>query len=225
MRPCGVVALAAHNLSVDATWRIQVWSDTDGLLEDSGERLIWPGVFQSYELLWEDDNFWTGQPSAEDLERFTPLATWWFDRAWVTHRVTIDITDPGNPDGYIEIGRVVLADVWQPQYNMSYGIQWAYVDPTEVDEALDGTEHFDERPQVRTVSMAFDWLDEFEAFARMFRMRRDLGISRELLFAYRLKQDSTYIQRTMLARALESDPLTHPNAVRHAHSVALKEIL
>lgn len=224
-RPLGVVALFSHNISVDGLWRVRVYDDVDALLEDSGWMDAWPAVFQSTELAWEDDNFWSGQASDEDRVRFTTQMIWFADRSWYAKKVVIDIADDTNSDSYISIGRAFIADVFQPDYNISYGIRWAMVDSSSIETALDGTEYFDKIPQVRECTMAFDWLSETEAFSRLFRMRRDVGITEEVLFAQRLILDTYWLQRTMLCRASQADPVTHPDVARHTHGLSLKEIL
>ncbi|POP53058.1 hypothetical protein C0068_08175 [Zhongshania marina] len=224
-KPVGVVGLFGHNLSADATWRIRLYDDSDELLEDSGIINAWPAAYSSLELAWENPNFWTGIPDDEDRSRFTPQAIWMADKNWYAKKAVIDIVDENNTDGFVAIGRGFLSEVYQPEYNFSYGVQWTFSDPTQADEALDSTEYFDAKPQKREVTMAFDWLSEQEAFSRMFRLRRDLGVSGEVLFFHRINVDSTYPQRTMLARPSQIDPVAHPDAARHSHALSLKEIL
>jgi len=224
-KPVGVVGLFGHNLSADATWRIRIYDDADGLLEDSTTINVWQAVYSSLELPWESPSFWSGVPADEDRSRFTPQAIWLADKNWYAKKIVIDIIDENNEDSFVAIGRGFLSEVFQPEYNISYGVQWTFSDPTAIDEALDSTEYFEDKPQKREVTMAFDFLSETEAFSRMFRMRRDLGVSGEMLFFHQINIDSTYPQRTMLARPSQIDPVVHPDAARHAHALALKEIL
>jgi len=224
-RPVAVAGLLSHNLSVTAQWRVRIYDETDELLEDSGLIDVWPSVFQSTDLEWEDDNFWAGKPSEEDRARFTPQAIWFASQAWFAAKVLINIADDANTDSYIQIGRAFLSDVFQPEYNISYGIRWGHTDPSEVDNALDGTEYFDKRPKVRECSMALDWLSESEAFGRLFRLQRDVGITDEVLFTQQLNQDLTFLQRTMLCRLAQIDPVTHPDAARYTNALSLTEIL
>jgi hypothetical protein len=224
-KPLGVVALFGHNLSADATWRVRIYDSTDELLQDSGVIAVWPPVYSTSELPWESPSFWSGAPEDHDRSRFTAQATWLADKNWYAKKVVINIIDENNQDAFISIGRGFLSEVFQPENNFSYGVQWTFSDPTAIDEALDSTEYFDKKPQKREVTMAFDFLSETEAFSRMFRMRRDLGVSGELLFFHQINIDSKYLQRTMLARPSQIDPVTHPDAARHTHALSLKEIL
>lgn len=224
-RTVACVAAFSHNLSVEAQWRIRLYDAADVLLEDSGFFDVWPSLFQSYELAWENDAYWSGQPNNEDRSRFTAQASWFADRAWYCKKVVIDFTDDNNPDEFVELGRVFLGDAYQPDYNFSYGVQWLVDDSSAVDEALDRTEYFDEKTKVRESSMAFDWLSEGEAFARMFRLRNDVGITGEVFFAQQLVADGTYYQRSMLCRAASVDPVSHPDAARFTHALSFREII
>lgn len=224
-RPVGCVGLFSHNLSADARWRVCLFDAADALLEDSGWQDVWPSVFQSYELAWEDDSFWLGKPDEEDLARFTTQAIWFADKAWQVKKVVIDIADDTNPAGSLHFGRLFLSDVYQPAVNMSYGVRWTVRDESEIDQALDKTKYFASAPRLRACSFALDWLSEDEAFSRLFRMRRDIGITDEVLFAQELAITPRWIQRTMLATAAQADPVTHPDAARHTHALSLEEIL
>ncbi|WP_339678372.1 hypothetical protein [uncultured Zhongshania sp.] len=224
-RPVAVAGLLSHNLSVTAQWRIRLYDDADELLEDSGLIDVWPSVFQSAELAWEDDNFWEGKPSEEDRARFTPQAIWFAETAWFAAKALIDISDDDNADGYIQIGRAFLSDVFQPEYNISYGVRWGHADPSEIDRVPDGTEYFNKLPKARECSMVFDWLNEAEAFGRLFRLQRDVGITDEIIFSQQLNQDIIFLQRTMLCRLGQIDPVTHPDAARYTNALSLTEIL
>lgn len=224
-RPVGVAAIVNHNLSTTALMRVRLYDEADELLEDSGQVGAWVPVYSSLELAWENPNFWSGLPDDEDRARFSSQAIFLANKNWYVKKVVIDIMDDDNDDSFIQMGRLFLSEVFQPDYNISYGVQWNLSDPTLIDESLDGTEFFEVRPQVREVTMAFDFLSEQEAFSRMFRMRRDVGVSGEILFFHQINIDSRYPQRTMLARASQADPVVHPDVARHTHNLSLKELI
>lgn len=224
-RAVGVVAMFAHNLSAQATWRVRVYDDADQLLEDSGTQDVWPALFQSYELAWESEHFWAGTISEEDRERFTSQAIWFADKAWIAAKIVIDISDGTNAEGVVSLGRLFLGDVFQPEYNISYGIRWGFTARSTVGETEGKVRYFRKEPELRQCSMSFDWLSEAEAFSRLFRMRRDVGITEEMLFAQQLNKDIRFLQRTMLCTAERPDPIVHPDAARHTHALSLTEIL
>ena len=52
-RSVGVVGLFSHNLSVTAQWRVRLYDDADGLLQDSGFIDVWPALCETPALPWD----------------------------------------------------------------------------------------------------------------------------------------------------------------------------
>ena len=127
---------------------------------------------------------------------------------------------------YIEFGRIILAGVWQPRINMSFGSAWGYDDATEV-ELTEGrdAEFFNVGPRRRTFSADLDNLEAEEAFNELSRMRRILGVSGEVLVTDQIIDTPQSHQKTMLARFTELDPVRHPYALNWRSSINLREIL
>lgn len=224
-RPIGVVALAAHNLSDSAQYRVLIGSGSEGTVTwDSGLRNVWPSVYATAELEWEYDNFWDGTLEA-GASGFTPLLTLFIDDIQVTSFIRVAILDEANPDGYIEIGRVFIGDTWQPEFNVSYGITHGYDDTTEVTEAGDRTEYFDLKRRRRTATFSLDYLSESEAFAGLYSLQRTEGIAGEILYAFSSEASTENFARTFLARQQQIDALSHPYHATHSGSVSLLEIL
>lgn len=228
-RPIGVVALYAHNLSASATWRVTVFFDGAGTEQawQSGWVRVWPAVYATSELEWEYDNFWGGEMSDDDRESFTPRARLFLPSVKVARTVHIEVNDPGNPAGYVSIGRVFIADAWQPEYNMSFGGQWGYDDGTTVEEADDPnrTEYFDIKTPKRTVTFSLDHLNKEEGFRRMLAMQRKLGTHSEVLFAESSGDSPESFATTIIGRLSQLNPLNHPHVASYTNAVAIKEII
>lgn len=228
-RPIGVVALAKHNLTVDAKWRVRVYFDTSGteLAIDSGWVAVWPAVFATLELEWEYDNYWAGTLDEDDRASFTPLATRFLDAVQIGRRVDIEIDDQNNPDGVIRVGLGLVTDLWQPTYNAAYGIQYGYDIATEFETASnpDQTEYADPMTPKRTVSFALEHLTEEEGFRRMLSLQRTQGLHGEILYAESLETSTIEFARTFIARQTSVDPLSHPYFETYSNSINLKEIL
>ena len=76
--------------------------------------------------------------------------------AGVTARYwSIEITDTGNSDGYVEIGRVGLWQGIAPAVNMSWGVQYGIRDNSVSDYSLSGDFIYDQRSRKRTAN--FYW--------------------------------------------------------------------
>ena len=112
-----------------------------------------------------------------------------------------DITDTANTDGYVQIGRLMVADTaFQPTYNASYGANIQWVDRAIVSEADSGAEYAYARPGYRVFKCATDWLTETEAMTKVLEMQRTLGTTGELYVMFD-PADTTYLpNRSFLAR-------------------------
>ena len=115
------LVLYRHNLSAGSRVRLELLNDT-GTVYDSGDASV-SGVIPLGEFRFGIDPW--GATSTDDL----PIrqATFWFPATLATgYRLTI--TDADNPDGYIEIGRIVAGPVIVPTYNASYGLALTWED-------------------------------------------------------------------------------------------------
>lgn len=226
-RPVQVIALAAHNLSADAQYRVRLYADAaqTELLWDSGQQPVWPAVYSTAELEWEYDNFWAGTLDEESRSQYTPLTTIIADDMQMTTSLKVELFDTANPDGYVRLGRVFIASAWQPDYNASYGIQHGFDSATQVSEAGDRTEYFERKRLKRSATMAFDHLSEPEAFQRLYGMQRTEDISGEVLYAFGLSSTPENFSRTFIARQQQLDPLSQPYFATHSHNLNLLEIL
>lgn len=228
-RPIGVIALAAHNLTAAADWRLTVYFDaaaTDVAWQSDWLR-VWPAVFSTSELEWEYENFWGGEFDDEDRASFTSLATLFLPNVQVARAVRIEINDTGNAAGFVSVGRVFISDVWQPEYNMSYGVQWGYDIDTQFETAGDEnrTEYADPATPKRTVSFALDHLDREEGFRRALAVQRKIGLHGEILYAEASQATPESFATTFLARQVQVSPLSHPYFGIYTNSLALREIL
>ncbi|WP_311948963.1 hypothetical protein [Halomonas piscis] len=227
--PVGVIALASHNLTVDAEWRVRLWRDTAAtdLSWDSGWMMAWPSVYSSSELEWEYDNFWLGTVDEAQRGDFTALTTHFADEVQIVRRVTVEISDTANPDGVIRLGRAFVGDTWQPEYNAAYGIQYGHEIGTEFEVAgnPEQTEYADVRAAKRTVQFALEHLSEEEGFRRTLALQRAQGLHGEVLYSEGGHLDALAFQRTFIGRLSSIDPLAHPYFATYSNSISLKEIL
>lgn len=225
IRPVQVVAVAAHNFSSTAQAQVQVYSEVDELLYDSGVFDVWPPLYQTAQLEWEYDNFWSGRLDEEERGQFTPLMTHFLPDVTMAKRVRISLFDEDNPDGHLSFGRVFVADAWQPAINASWGIQHGFDADDEFTEAEDRTEYAYVKRLRRTVQMSLSELDEGEAYQRLFSMDRTEGQHGEILYAFSVDPKPENFVRTFLARQRQLSPIKHPEYANHATDLSLLEVL
>lgn len=228
-RPIRVVVLVSHNLSVSAQYRIRgaTVSDFSSTLHDSGWRDVWPAIYPSTSLEWEDDNYWDGKLSAEDRALYPAALIHVLDapvsaRYW---RVEIDDEDPANADGYVEAGRLFMAGQWQVAVNYQPGSAVGWEDPSVIETALGGQEYFDERSKYRVMRFELGWLDDDDAYARALEAQLRLGITGEA-FLIPDPDDATHLmRRAFLCRMRRLSALEHPYPQPYRMAFEAKEII
>ncbi|UQI42530.1 hypothetical protein [Vreelandella venusta] len=228
-RTVALVALAKHNLTVAARWRVRLFRDEMATNEmwDSGWRDVWPSVYSSSELNWEDPNFWSGGLFEEDRQDFTSLAWMFADAPQVCRRVRVEIDNPTNPEGAVRIGRAFIANYWQPTYNASWGIQYGLDIGTEFENAdnQDMTEYADAKTPRRTVSFELAHITRDESFAQIHAMLRRQGLHQEILYTESRAPGPQTFAKTFIGRLASVDPLTNPYFANFTNSITLREIL
>lgn len=106
----------------------------------------------------------------------------------VTSSISINLSDPTNPDGYIEASRIIVGDYWEPTFNVDLGASAGVVDNT-VNSRSDAGDLISDRGYMhRTLSMALSTLTTADR-ATLFKILRSNGMSRAMLVS--LYPDST----------------------------------
>jgi hypothetical protein len=226
-RKIACVAIAAHNFTAGAKWRVQAYYDAakTTLEYDSGLVDVWAAVYDSLDLEWEDDNFWTGQVSEEERASYQKLAIIIFPAMHLCSVVTISISDSQNAAGYVEFGRVFLADVWQPEINMSYDAGEGFVDDSTSEKTRSGTQYFDKLIPRRTCRFSLDYLTEAEAITDLRTLQRMLGITGEVLVCRTPDPSSPYfLSRTFIGRFSSLNDISSARFNGFAAPITIEEI-
>ncbi len=193
----GVVALVRHNISTNGTVRIRGY-------EDSGLTTL---AYDSTALpVYAGDDF---------AHAFTPTAA----RYW---QIVID--DGGNPDDYIEIGRVFIGWRFDPETCIDWGASIGVESKTEVMEALAGPEYFDSRPNRRIVSGQWSWLTQAEAHGVYLNIMRQQDVEKEVFVM--LDPTTNYPDQVwFLGRFRTLNAIEWPYLDRHSVGVEIGEVL
>lgn len=224
-----LAALVDHNLSLTAEVRIRA-SDSDptmatGVLFDSGWSEVWPSVYDSADVEWENPNFWSGQYTDEERQGYT----WNFVRfgpaGFIARYWLIEIDDPDNSAGFVQVGRLFIGDAWQPSINMSYGAGIAWEDPSTVDEAMSGTEFFGERRVYRVARFTISGLGQDEAYGRAFDLQRRVGVTKEVMFIYDPDDTLHAVRRQYRGRLRQLSQIENPTLDVHSIAWEVKELL
>lgn len=175
-------AIANHNMSRTAVWRIQLGNTVGGAeVFDSNDQAVWHINFDTGVLEWEDNNWWAGNYDDDAVGH--PFAAIYLAPAdYAARYVRITISDDLNPAGYVQLGRVFAGMGTSPQYNMSYGMGDSWESLSQVESTPGGTDFFAERRSFRVSQFTLDHIDQQTEFRTFYEMQRRLGVTGEVLY-------------------------------------------
>ena len=222
-----IVSIINHNCSLAAHIRIRGASDSGftTVLYDSGWTLVWPVVYSSLNLEWEDDNWWGGQYTDEQRAGYTatfalPLASNVLARYW-----RIEIDDTTNAAGYIQIGRVFIGPAYQPTRNMDVGSGLGWETKTVAQEAIGGTEYFQHRTPYRVATVKFGMIDIDESLGNDFEIQRRAGLDAEVMWIHDPDDSYHALRRRFIGRFRTLSPILFPYVTANSTAFEIKELL
>ncbi|WP_152045509.1 hypothetical protein [Aureimonas psammosilenae] len=211
-RTLRIFALVAHTISLNGRMRITASANAD-MSEptyDSGEIDVWGSltnaIWDLNELEWENDNFWLGGYTEEEIAGFTATSTHIMPTDVSGRYWRIAITD-SNDAGYIDIGRIFAGPAWQPEHNFSWGASLGFETRTAIETALDDAEFFDEREPRRVVRFTLNYLDASEGYGRALELTRRAGISKEVFVVSDPADEGNGLRRNFMGRLNQLSPL------------------
>lgn len=170
----------------------------DEELFDSGSREYFPFVYplDGGGLPWGDVRIWTGKFTDEDLQRlnFPRQHLYILPEAKFCRYIRISVTDESNADGYVEIDGLYITGVYEPNYNMSYGVDFGRKSNTTKESARGGADVFEKRRSQRYVDFSLDFLSDSEAFTALFDIDAEVDVDGNMYFVYD-KADVEYLIR------------------------------
>jgi hypothetical protein len=225
-RRVGLVGLARHNCTIDAQIRIRLYSDRDmtALLYDSGMTNVWAEVYPYDTLEWEDDNYWTGRYTDTELEGTNWLWLWWVGTDYIAAAVRIDISDPGNPAGYVQAGYLEIAAQYQAQFNYKFGARYGWRFRTVLTEAIGGAKYADDRAKPRVFKGTFD-AEHNTALAKWFEMIRQQDTCEPILWLAEPDDRANWVRTSFLAQFVEPDLFTRTQLDIDEVPISLEEII
>lgn len=212
-RSIRMFAIIAHNFSLTSRIRIEASNGDDFatlLLDMSFD--TWGTVagadWDINALEWENDNYWLGSYTMEDIEGLTPISSQIFPQNVVARYWRVTIFDQANTAGFVELGRIFLGESFlQPRVNYSFGASFGYEDATGVDTALSGAEFFDPREPVRVIRFSLGQLSEEEGFGQALELTRRAGIWKEVFVVPDPDDDTFGSVRNFIGRLRQLSPL------------------
>ena len=218
------VALAAHNLSASASWRIKLGTTAGSSdIYDSGNQAVWAMSFGA-DYQWEDQFWWEGYTASDDYGNSPHLACWPL-RNWYSARYArIEITDTANPAGYVQIGKLFIGGGVQPAIGVGYdGLSESWTDASELVTSASGDESFLPRRRLRQAQVRFGHLTADVEFQALYELQRRQGLSGEVLFLPEPASIAECQRRGFIGRLAELSPIEYPYYQRRGLALSIKE--
>jgi hypothetical protein len=222
-----VLALAGHSLSLSAQYRVRAYLDSGLTLGvvDTGWTDVWPRVYPFGTLDWGAPNWWSLRYAPDEVVGLTPTVPIILDGPTRARFWLVEIDDRSNEDGYIQIGRLFVAEAWQPTRNMRVGAALGWEDPTTVQEAISGQESFYERAPYRVATFTTEGMGEGDALSRAFEIQRRMGVKSEVLFIWDPEDAEQALRRQFVGRLRKLSPIEYPFLGLYSAAWEVKELI
>lgn len=222
-----MLALVNHNCSLAAQVRVRGASDAafTAQVYDSGWADVWPTVYPSGSLDWEEDNWWGGKYTDEQRAGYTATCVHVLAANALARYWRVEISDTSNAAGYVQIGRIFIGPAWQVKNNPSYGAAIGWQTDTQAQRALGGAEYFQWRTPYRVDSFTLEHMSVDEGLANAFEIQRRAGIDAEVLWVFDPNDTVHALRRRYLGRLQKLDPIRYPYFNAAATAFEIKELL
>jgi hypothetical protein len=220
-------ALVRHNLSLAARYRLRLYQDAARtiLLLDTGWVDVWPEVYPADQLEWEDDQWWTGKYSEDEIAGYTWTRPIWLGQLYLARAFHLEIDDTTNADGFVQLGLLEVAQGYQVRLNVRYGYQEGWRPRSPAVEALGGARYFDQRDKPRVARGEIKYLPRDEVMARWFEIVRQQDVVEPMLWFPFPEEEVHWLRTAMLARLTDPGLLTYSVHARGDVAFSLEEVL
>lgn len=223
------LAMGPMNVTAAYGYRIRAWGDAGHttLVADSG--LVEPfgaDALPPEELEWEDPWFWLGIEPFDDEERGVWLIHV-FAADVVARYWTIELFDEGNADGFVEAGRLFMAETLEPSINYSYdGNSLGFRDNALKAKTLSGGTEVKRRTNPRYFRFSIPILPEDEIYDEVYRYLRTAGFDGEVFVIPDPDAGAREMQRrSFLGRMTAMDALSQTVFQHAGFGAEIEEII
>ena len=139
-------------------------------------------------------------------------------QAAVTARwARLEMRDAGNPDGFLEIGRLWLADPWIGRRNYAYGTALGFDDPSGQEAARGAQVHVFEEEGARVLDVPLPWVSENEVFGVIARLQRLVGRRKDVVLLLSPDDQTWRLEKTIIGTI---ETMSLPVQVSHGLAAA-----
>lgn len=227
-RPVRLIGLINHNGSLDGHFRLRLYGNATGTgtaLYDTGPLRFWPPLYPPGSLEWEDDQFWSGQYSSEEIASYRATRPVLLDRLILAQSIRLEVSDPTNPDGFFQCGLFEIAHGWQVGVNFAIGAEHGFRARSQMLEALGGVKYFDRRDKPRLFNGSIDYLPRDEALSRAFELHRQTDLDQPFLWLPDPESTEHLLRQCWLARNAQLGLMSYVAFDRDAVRLNFEEVL
>lgn len=220
-----LIGLVGHNLSLTALVRVRLYSDTGltTVVYDSGWIDVWPAIYPYGTLEWEDDRWWTGQYTAEEITGYRWTRPFWLDRLYLCRGFRVEFNDTTNSDGYVQCGLCEMAQGWQASASVSLGAQLGFRFRSLSAEAIGGGKDHERRDKPRVLRGEINLMPHDEAMAYAFEQQRQLD--EDIPFLVLLDPTTLSIRESFLAKNVQPGLITLATGDADRVPISFEEVL
>lgn len=222
-----IVVLCRHNLTLGATWRVRLYEHPGDVapIYDSGFVEVWPEVYGEDEVTWDGGNFWDRQYTPEQIAGYPFYAPMFVPGAFTVAFLTVEISDPGNPDGFVQVGLCEVASALDLPIGVAFGAQLGFESRTILTEAEGGMEYPERRSKARTFTGSLQAVARGTSLARFYELQRLHDIDLPFFWWPEREDARQVLRQAYLARFRQLDPITQAYTAHDTLALSLKEIL
>jgi len=228
LRPVRLVAMVNHNASLDGRFRLRLYGDRFAAapaIYDSGQLPFWPSVYPPSSVEWEDDQWWSGQYSTEEIAGYRATRPLLLDRIHLAHAIRLEVMDPTNPDGFFQCGLFEIAQGWRIGVNFAVSAEHGFRARSQSLEALGGVKYFDRREKPRLFTGSIDYLPRDEALARAFEHQRQTDLDQPFLWLPDPDATVHLLRQCWLARNASLGMMRYASVDRDGVPLIFEEVL
>lgn len=207
-RDVSVAAIPSSNASPAARVRLRAYATLGGVaLADTGWASFFPDLYPFGSVDWGHPSIFSATLDTETALLFPQPWVYVFAAPVTARYWLLEVDDPSNSDGYIEMSRFIIAPGYQPSYNMSYGATVRVVDPSEVQRSYGGRVYGERRSKYRVAVFKLAHIPTSEALTNIHDMHARQGVTGEVFFVWDPNDTGNIGRLSFLGRLAELSPL------------------
>ena len=138
----------------------------------------------------------------------------------------IDISDPGNSDGYLQAGRLISGPVYEPSINYANGVEFEFIDESRITKSRGGQTFVDEVERFRRMRFELVNIPEAELFGNVFnQIDRLRGVAQDILVIPQPDDPSTWITQNIYGRIAQTGPIVNSALNYYSRLIEVEELI